>query len=391
MGTILPLDMVTLVVARVVSIIIFALGVSVMTFRRDQRETLYFCLALLSSVLAWSALIATVATGTAVTMAIYAGCVSTMVSLQWAAFCRLTERRVARAWFVAPPLVSALLSLAAPLDAHGISIISSTILAVQLAVASAYVASTRGTVVTPRTRTLVAIGYAVSFLAALLRVLGAIYWPDANNQATVPTLSNVLIFVLGYIGTVIVTLSWLAALKDRAESILKDMAFRDELTGLANRRVLYEQGRGLWERSRRQGTVFTLVLIDIDHFKSINDRWGHDEGDRTLRAFGAALAASRPRAEIAARSGGEEFCLIFLGADAATAQQASEDLRERLADMVRLPDGMPVRFSAGVAQTDPIDGTLEAVYSRADRALYEAKASGRDCAVIGLPGSPLAA
>ncbi len=134
-----------------------------------------------------------------------------------------------------------------------------------------------------------------------------------------------------------------------------------------------------------------MILLDIDHFKSINDRWGHDEGDRVLRGLGQALTDLRPRPEIAARAGGRG---ILPGLRGRRRPRGAAGERGPARHLRRAPAPsrwQPVRFSAGIAQSDGADGSMEAVYSRADRALYQAKAGGRDCAVIGLTEAARAA
>lgn len=384
MGSTVQLDMVTLVIARIISIVVFAIGVSIMTVSRDRRETVLFCYSMFSGIAAWATVIAASATGNTAVMVAHVGFLTGTISLQWAALGHLVGRPVRSIWLVAPPVAVMALTLLLHFDPGQASVLSSCVLVVQLAAVAAFAAIQTTPAVRLRTKVLIALGYALSLASASARVVGTVLWPDQFADPLAPVPANTLPFLASYLGTILITLSWLAALKDRAEAALSELVYRDELTGIANRRHLTKRGRELWMRSRLQGTIFTLILIDLDHFKSINDRWGHDEGDRVLRAFGHALGDLLPRPAIAARAGGEEFCLVFIGADARAAQEVSEDLRDDFALRLQLPDGQPVRFSAGIAQSDATDGSVDAVYSRADRALYQAKASGRDCAVIGL-------
>lgn len=391
MGSTLQLDMMTLVLARIISVVVFAIGVTIMTLSRSRRETVLFCYALFSGIAAWATIIAASATGHTLAMVAHVGFLTGTISLQWAALGVLVGRPVRRLWLVSPPVAVMLLTLVLHFTPADASLLSACVLVVQLAVVAIFAALQTTPSIRVRTKVLIALGYAMSFISSLARVAGTLLWPEQFADPLAPVPANTLPFLASYLGTILITLSWLAALKDKAEAALSDMAFRDELTGVSNRRHLTKRGRELWRRARQQGTIFTMILLDIDHFKSINDRWGHDEGDRVLRGLGQALGDLLPRPELAARAGGEEFCLIYIGVDARAAQQASEDLRDQFADLLVLPDGMPVRFSAGVVQSDASDASMEAVYSRADRALYQAKASGRDCAVIGLGPSALAA
>lgn len=378
-------DMPTLVVARVISVLVFAIGVTVMTLRSDRRETVLFCWSLLASILTWIALIGMVATGGQVFLVAYVGLISAMVSLQWASIAVMCGRHVHRIWFVTPSVGAMLSVVAFGLNSSDATALSSGILSVQLALASIFIICHGASVVLVRTAILMASGYALSFLSAFSHVVGKFAWPELMSNPLSGGAATSLPFVASYLGTILITLSWLAALKDRAEAGLAELAFKDELTGLANRRRFHQRARLLWVRAAREATALSLVLIDIDHFKHVNDQWGHGEGDRVLQSIGSAIGGILPEGSLAARMGGEEFCLLLPGMDARAAHLMSEKLREVLGDRLRLPDGAPVRFSAGIAQVGLKDESVDGLYRRADTALYEAKASGRDCAIISAP------
>jgi diguanylate cyclase (GGDEF)-like protein len=161
------------------------------------------------------------------------------------------------------------------------------------------------------------------------------------------------------------------------------LASRDELTGLTNRRAASQRMREELALRPRRGqqdqSVFAVVLMDIDHFKCVNDTFGHAAGDEVLRRF-AGVAESQVRVgELLSRWGGEEFLLLLPGSGEQAALRASERLRERLAceSFGDLAPDFNVTFSAGVACCREGDG-LDDTVARADRALYEAKGSGRD-------------
>jgi diguanylate cyclase (GGDEF)-like protein len=169
-----------------------------------------------------------------------------------------------------------------------------------------------------------------------------------------------------------------AELKQAVDRI-RQMATRDELTGLVNRRHMQELLEQERQRSLRRGLPLCVALIDVDHFKRINDEHGHAAGDAVLRALAELGAAQLRASDVLARWGGEEFVVMLPDTVLATAGAGVDRLRERLAGGV-LCDALPalrVSFSAGIAQFDgeePIARTLE----RADRALYAAKAQGRN-------------
>jgi len=157
------------------------------------------------------------------------------------------------------------------------------------------------------------------------------------------------------------------------------LAHHDELTRISNRRHLGERLADEQQRQRHSGHAMSLVLIDIDHFKTINDSHGHAAGDAVLRHFAATLQGALRASDFAGRWGGEEFLVAVPQADAATAEALVERLREAIAgsSFDAIAPGLRVTFSAGVAECAPGDD-LQAAIERADRALYRAKRGGRD-------------
>jgi diguanylate cyclase (GGDEF)-like protein len=165
--------------------------------------------------------------------------------------------------------------------------------------------------------------------------------------------------------------------------MLQEFSLRDGLTGAHNRRFFDQALTETWERARRERRPLSLVMVDIDHFKQINDRHGHLVGDDCLRALSQALHAQlRPDAdERIVRYGGEEFVLILPDADAADAAQRAEGVRRAAAELRVQSEGVCLGFtvSAGVATFRPDDRAAHTDLLRAtDRALYEAKRLGRN-------------
>ncbi len=157
-------------------------------------------------------------------------------------------------------------------------------------------------------------------------------------------------------------------------------AERDALTGLGNRRHLDRRAHELLPQAVAEGFPLTLALLDVDHFKQVNDRHGHLRGDQVLVQLAHLLRENTRQGDVLARYGGEEFVILLPGMTLAAAVEVCERLRERLRDG-GWPLPMPVTVSIGLAAAPPHDlaGLLEA----ADRALYRAKAAGRDRVVAG--------
>jgi diguanylate cyclase (GGDEF)-like protein len=156
---------------------------------------------------------------------------------------------------------------------------------------------------------------------------------------------------------------------------LRDLAVTDPLTGLVNRRLLLERTARAIERSRRSGQPLAALMLDLDHFKDLNDELGHQKGDEALAAVARALAGAVRRVDTVARYGGEEFCLLLPDSPGAQAVLVAEKLR---AAVRALDVGRPLTVSVGVAvfpdHADDGDGLIGA----ADRALLAAKRAGRD-------------
>lgn len=173
---------------------------------------------------------------------------------------------------------------------------------------------------------------------------------------------------------------------------LEELNVRDDLTGAYNRRFLDRDFPLLFSTFKRSGKPFTALMLDIDHFKDLNDRYGHQTGDQALRQVVNAIRRVVHRdTDLVIRYGGEEFLIVLYNLDAQAAEKMSQnilkeirDMKERGADGVRDLNGnaIPMTASIGVAEYDGTD-TKESLIDRADRALYEAKNSGRDRVAVG--------
>jgi diguanylate cyclase (GGDEF)-like protein len=160
----------------------------------------------------------------------------------------------------------------------------------------------------------------------------------------------------------------------------------DPLTGLANRRSLVEQAPRIWKQARRDGQRVAVLVLDLDHFKRLNDAFGHAAGDAVLRGVAAALSASVRPADVLARTGGEELVVMGLVSDPSEALHLAERLRLAVANC-SAGQQRPVTVSIGVALARPGDGEeptdmLWRLVDRADAAMYEAKQNGRDQVVV---------
>ncbi len=166
---------------------------------------------------------------------------------------------------------------------------------------------------------------------------------------------------------------------------LREQAIRDSLTQLFNRRYLDEALERELARAAYDHACLSLVVIDIDHFKSINDTFGHKGGDEVLQSFGALLRERTRREDVACRYGGEEFVVVLPGANAASAVSRVQEWRTAFEETIFSWDGKTVHatFSAGVASYPTHGVTAEELLFAGDHALYAAKSAGRNLVLIG--------
>jgi len=237
-----------------------------------------------------------------------------------------------------------------------------------------------------RWRALVFIALAgLALVTAWRGVLGGFY-PELYPYYRAPHPVNLAAALWNHLTVMLTTIGLLAAWREEAESELRLQATTDGLTGLLNRRAFRELAAAALVRGDRYRVRHAVLMLDIDHFKRINDEHGHAAGDDVLVRFAEALRAALRRGDLACRYGGEEFCVLLSHADAAAAagfhQRLVDETKRRFeAAGIKTPT-----FSAGLAVTQPqreveprpAGAALDALLAHADAALYRAKAGGRN-------------
>jgi two-component system cell cycle response regulator len=173
-------------------------------------------------------------------------------------------------------------------------------------------------------------------------------------------------------------------LRDSVNSTIA-LAITDELTGLYNRRYFDRHMNLVMVKSLEQERDVAVMILDIDHFKSVNDNYGHDVGDAVIREFAARLRRNVRGVDMACRFGGEEFLVLMPDTDVGVAELVAERVREAVADRpfeVGLSRPISITISIGMALYENLDDTPEVIIKRADVALYRAKHAGRNRVIV---------
>jgi diguanylate cyclase (GGDEF)-like protein len=212
------------------------------------------------------------------------------------------------------------------------------------------------------------------------------YWPERVTDGLSDPRLLVAKFASMLIGFSMVLLYvWFFVIESQQD--LRKSALTDALTGIFNRRAIVRESEREIALARRASRPISVIAIDVDLFKSINDRHGHNGGDVALCAVADLLRNGLRQTDLIARLGGEEFACVLPETNISGALHIAEKLRDRLASTpVALPTGnVQITFTAGVAQMIGSDLNFNSIMERADMALYRGKAAGRNCVVVAEP------
>ncbi len=166
------------------------------------------------------------------------------------------------------------------------------------------------------------------------------------------------------------------------EQKMSEWALFDQLTGLLNRRAFLHRAEQEYRSAKRYQTTFGVVVLDLDHFKSINDQHGHKAGDSILRDFGDLVLEHIRQSDISGRIGGEEFAFILPNTNLVQSKMFAEKLLKAVADRVVTIDNKAITYTASIGITVSFpenDFKINNLIHHADQALYEAKSAGRNC------------
>jgi diguanylate cyclase (GGDEF)-like protein len=229
----------------------------------------------------------------------------------------------------------------------------------------------------PRWRALLGVCVAVMAGLTLWRgVLGA-FFTASYPFFRAPHPVNLANALMHNVTVVLGTLGMLVAWREEAERELRRLASTDGLTGLLNRRAFTVGVDRAIAAMRRYPHALTMMLIDRDEFKQVNDEHGHAKGDQALQLAASVMQAECRSGDLIGRYGGEEFCILLSHASVDEARAFDTRLRQALADATERQLGFALNFSAGLAAWQASDADLDAWLRRADQAMYQAKHAGR--------------
>jgi diguanylate cyclase (GGDEF)-like protein len=232
-------------------------------------------------------------------------------------------------------------------------------------------------------RVILASMFALGAMSVGLRALAIVLDPKTYPNLFASGMAQTSLFMLLFLMTLVNPFAFLIMQRERAESELRHAAMFDGLTEIFNRRAFIELAERELTRMRRSGEMFALLMLDLDDFKRVNDRYGHQAGDRVLVDFATRAQACIRAADTLGRYGGEEFCVLLPGASLGDATAVAQRIRVAVQQhpLGKLA-ALPVTVSVGVAACPaPLGMRLDDVIACADEALYRAKAAGKNCVV----------
>lgn len=259
----------------------------------------------------------------------------------------------------------------------------SLVFALQLALAAGFLLSRGDRWIGLR----LAISGSALLAAATMAMRGAMLLDEPGMMPLVPDSSRFqsMVFLVGYIARYTYLFGFLLLIEAHHLEDIRRLATLDPLTEAYNRRTFIELAEHEMKRGQRSGRPVSLMVLDVDHFKAVNDAHGHLAGDAALKRITAVAVRALRGQDVFGRFGGEEFCVLAPETDAAGAMILAERLRHAIAE--KAEGAVPTTVSIGVATLHPVtrEDSLDGLIARADRALYRAKAAGRNRAEAALP------
>ncbi len=239
-----------------------------------------------------------------------------------------------------------------------------------------------------RGRRLIVLGVCIAAADMLLRSGVGLLSPGDMRMLFQASFTQIVSYIGVFMAIMLVSNGFYMMAKERSDDRLRDVAMKDRLTGAWNRLRIEELGRQEMERLKRYGLPASLIMVDLDHFKMINDRYGHAAGDAALRRFSAIAVEAIRSTDSLGRWGGEEFIIILPSSSIDDARRIAERIRRALEETT-FPEGFALQASFGVSACRSGDSWREWL-GRADKALYRAKRAGRNLVRSEDDGAPFA-
>lgn len=216
------------------------------------------------------------------------------------------------------------------------------------------------------------------------RMIGVVLNPVSNVKNFNQMAINPKLFLMGCIAQTCLSFGFLLMLNYRMVVNIRELAVRDPLTGIFNRRSLEDEAARLLARCERNKEIMTLMMLDVDHFKAVNDRYGHQVGDEVLIRLVEVINSTVRDGDYAARYGGEEFCILLPLTSQAQALVLAERLRYKWESCTKFYGLYSIRstVSIGLSDTTVSGLNFHDLVNHADQALYQAKKSGRNCVKV---------
>lgn len=305
-------------------------------------------------------------------------------TLMYLAFCMLMQKPQAERRFVLAGIAYLLLfHCMVMLDiAVRHRILVASLMLIGLSVSMIHVARSSDNPHTHSARLLMQAFYAIVLLNAFSRGLHSEFFTSSTMSIFEPTAVQILSFISYYFALIGAGIAYLLMQSGLAYNDLAIIANNDMLTGVRNRRNFMEMAERDWALAQRMWRPLSVMMLDLDNFKKINDVFGHQAGDEALRCFGAILGNAVRNVDLAGRYGGEEFCIVLTDTSPDVALHSAERIRHAVEAMEILIDGrrLPLSVSIGISGMAAGDTrSMPQLLRAADNALYAAKHAGRNC------------
>jgi len=375
------LDTPTLIFAVVLDDLVLAAALWLAIARRERRGVGAWSASLVLQALSFALVAVRPTDGAALAASVVAvnGAMALSLTLQLAALLAFYRRPFARAWHPCAALGCGLVGGA--LAMHPAPRVAAVGVAYAAAMIAIGVVARRLHGKEPgRGHRLVAYGSFAGAAVLVARAAAALVWPARIGapHGLVPSLSMLTAHAI----TLATSLGFLLMHRERQELDAERLAMTDALTGVYNRRTLFDLGDKELSRARRTGASLSLIILDLDHFKRINDKYGHLGGDAVLLRFVEVVRGCLRQSDVLTRCGGEEFCILLPDVGSAGAKVVGERIRAAVEAARFSVDGAPLKVTASAGIASLPSGTAEvklsALVARADQALYVAKRDGRN-------------